>query len=272
MEDSRQHNLEQRVTQLEGRLDSTERSIPKRLTMWVSLLALGTAISTGAFQLWDGLILRQQAEFEANRRELNGYVRRITELNSYIIGLQGKILELKNSGSHYNPAVGAEIRTLNLEKLSTVRMADRLIEQHKKVGNYPAFLILAQEHLAFGESALAFTYSQKAEEVSRSNAEATMAGSSMAIALFLPGKIQDTTAARKKFKTVLQLAKNLVYDLRLNIYRDWIIAEGNFGNCDVVEQIRNQMADDLKTFPNKKIYEFMQKEIEVMLEYSMRTC
>lgn len=243
--------------------------------MWVSLLALGTAISTGAFQLWDGLILRQQAEFEANRRELNGYVRRITELNSYIIGLQGKILELKSSGSHYNPAVGEEIRTLNLEKLSTVRMADRLIEQHKKVSNYPAFLILAQEHLAFGESALAFTYSQKAEKVSRSNAEATMAGSSMAIALFLPGKIQDTTAARKKFKTVLQLAKNqtpMVYDLRLNIYRDWIIAEEIFGNCDVAEQIRNQMADDLKTFPNKKIYEFMQKEIEVKLEYSMRTC
>lgn len=267
--------LEQRVTQLEGRLDSTEGSTPKLLTMWVSLLALVTAISTGAFQLWEGLILRQQAEFETNRRELNGYVRRITEVNSYIIGLQGKIFELNKSGSYYNPAVGLEIRTLNIEKLSTVRMADRLIEQHEDVGNYPAFLVLAQEHLAFGESALALTYSQKAESMSRSNAEAMTAGISMARALFFPGEIQDTTAARKKFEKVLQSAKNITpmdYGLRLNIYRDWIVTEENFGNCYVAEQLRNQMADDLKTFPNKKIYEFTQKEIEVMLEYSVRTC
>ena len=243
--------------------------------MWVSLLALGTAISTGAFQLWDGLILRQQAEFEANRRELNGYVSRITELNSMIIGLQGNIFALKKSGGYYNPVVGQGIRTLNLAKLSTVRMADRLIEQHEDVGNYPAFLALAQEHLAFGESAVALTYSQKAESVSRSNAEATMAGISMAKALFLPGEIQDTTAARKKFEKVLQLAKSqapMGYDLRFEVYRDWIVAEENLRNCNKAKQLRDQMDDDLKTLPNK-IFEFITKEeIKVMLEYSMSTC
>lgn len=267
MEDYRQHTFEQRVTYLEGRLDSHERAVPKRLSIWVGLLALTVAISTGAFQLYDGLFLRKQAEFEENRRELSEYIRRITELNSYIIRLQGQMISL---GKPYNPAAAWEVKTLNIEKHSIIQLADLLIEQHEEVGSYAAFFVLAQEHLTFGNNAMALDYSHKAESVSHSNAEATEAGRYIAHALFAPGERQNKTAAREKFKKVLHLANNnktyFRSDLLAQIYKDWISMEINFGECSAATHLLSQMADELKTLPNgSKVYISALEELKTTL-------
>lgn len=103
-------HLAERITRLEGRLDEDKRSTPKRVTLWAGPLALVFAILTGAFQLWDGLVLRGQGAAEAKQRDLNSHVRRLIELNSRIFRLQSKTL-----GPTPDPMAVEEI---NLEAVS----------------------------------------------------------------------------------------------------------------------------------------------------------
>ena len=244
-------HLAQQVAHLEGRLDSDERSTPKRVAMWGSFLALVVAISVGAFQLWDGLVLRKQVALEAKQRELGSYVRRITELNSHSI-------ELYSRTSGPNPDLMAirETHLLNLEKISIVRLADRLLSQDNDIGSYAVFYSLSFEHLNLGDTVRALAYGRKAESLSQSNGEVVASGCYTARALLAPGKTQDTTAAHKKFEQLLALAKKEIdlvkVGLLANIYDSWIISEVTFGDCEMVADLMRRMAADFSEVPNSK--------------------
>lgn len=275
MEENEQLNLAQQVTHLtqriahlEGRLDADERSTPKRVAMWGGLFALAVAILTGAFQLWDGLVLRKQVAAEAKQRELNSYVQRLIELNSRIFRLQSKTL-----GPTPDPMAMEEINLVTTEKISIVGLADQLISQDNNIGSFAVFYTLAFEHLNLGNNEKALVYSRKAASISQSNAEAVGAGRYIARALFAPGPIQDKVASRSTFAQTLDLARNektsLKGGLLTSVYEDWLLMEVHFGACDTATDLLSRLAADLRMIPNgNNAYNYVQQKV---LGYAQNT-
>ena len=245
-------HLAQRTAHLEGRLDADERSTPKRVAMWGGLLALVVAISTGAFQLWDGLVLREQVASETKHRELNSYVRRLMELNSHIFRLQSKTL-----GSTPDPMAVEEINLMTTEKISIVGLADQLLSQNDNIGSFAVLYTLAFEHLNLGNNRKALAYSRKAASISQSNAEAVGAGRYIARALFSPGPIQNMEAARGEFTRTLALARNEKTSRRVglltSVYEDWILMEMMYtGACDTAAALLRDMTAEFRIIPNSQ--------------------
>ena len=246
-------DLERRITRLEGRLDADDRSIVKRVSMFGSLLALTVAIAVGAFQLWEGLVLRQKLSFEESQREINGYVSRIIDLKSRISNLK---YQFEKQPSDLE--IDKQIQFAQLEKLSVVDMANRLIMQEEGLGSFTIFLLLAMEYRDFEHVDDAISYFQKAKNLARSTIEEIEADRHLYFTLFMKGEDRYIKKARNGFQKLLKLTRNNTSSFRsiviINIYEDWIISEERMRECKNVKDLWYRMKGEFpKNNFNKSI-------------------
>lgn len=234
--------LIERVARLEGRLDSEEQSIARRVGQWGGLVALVISITVGGFQIYQNLVLRDREAIETDRRELAGYVRQITELNT-------KIVTLAAEG---NPALHMIVKVLNAEKMSVLGLADRVLTKRPALGDFSSFFTFATEHLNNGSNERAHQYAEAALSAASSVPERVEAHRLIARTTFAPGGIQNIPVARAAFASALDKARDIDTYLRVglmaNLYSDWIVSEAAFGDCErarvLWKQFSRTMSDE----------------------------
>ncbi len=246
MADTSGASVEERLARIEGQLGADERSLLKKVGLFGGLIALFISIFTGGFQVFDQLVLRQQAAFNADARELAGYVRRIAELNSEIVKLS-----VGQDTQQIDPVSVQIVKVINAEKASTLSLADRLIERQPATADFANLITLSFEHMNFGNNAQAAVYAKRAEHLSISQFERAESLRYLARAQVLPSGLQNIELARQTFTTALDSARKIQSFLRpqliASVYADWINGESWYGDCNRARELLSELHDELST-------------------------
>lgn len=238
------HNLpalSDRVARLEGQVDVETRSAPRKISQWFALLALVISITVGGFQVYDHIVLRERESVASDRRVLAEYVRKITELNS-----NNASLFMSAQGS---PMVTSIVKIHNLEKMSILGLADRVLLERPEVASFASLHVLSSEHLNLGATERAYDYAHWLLELATTAMEKSEAGRLLARTQFAPGPRQDIPNGRAQFVVAVKEIENsqtfLKGDLFSNVYGDWITAETAFGECEMAERAWNNFLEDV---------------------------
>ena len=234
--------VSERLARLEGRADAEDKSLARKLGQWIALLALTISIATGGFQVYENIILRERGEIAADRKTLAEYVRRITELNSRVASMH-----FSQKG---NLATQVLAKTLNLEKISILGLAHDLLSKREEIASFASLITLSYEHLSFGNTARARVYSHRALLLATTDVERVVAQRIEAQTLFAPGKGQSLLRARKMFSRSLAATRNIEVffraELFADIYRNWILSELAFGDCEKAKELWKNFTKDMK--------------------------
>ncbi len=250
----------QRISRLEGRMENEERSIEKRVSLWGGIIALMISLIIGTFQIYEYTILRQSEAREAKIIQIGTFVRRITELNSEISRLS-VFTDTPEKMARAN--VGAKI--INGEKLSIVRLADRLLQEDPDAGGFAAYATIAYEMLTQGNNSKALEYANAALEKSQTVPEKIEAQRYIARILFAPGVTQDIQEARKVFLDAKSLALNETSYLRSQLtasaISDLVVSEALFGDCDQSKLAMDELETLMATEDSALVFQLSIGEI-----------
>lgn len=269
MQEVNSQDFLQRLSRIEGRLEEDERSIAKRLSLWGGLVALVVSIMIGGFQIYEYTILRQREAREASIIQLGTFVRRITQLNSEIARSA-----LLAENPREKAIVNAEAKIINSEKLSIVRLADRLLQEAPEAAGFATYATIAYEMLAQGNNDKALSYATTALEASQTTPEKAEALRYIARVLFAPGDTQDIEMARQKFEEVRQFAQTETSYLRsqlvANAISDLVIAEVFYGDCDRAVSAIQSLKQDMSTESSPLLLQLALGEIGNLLQGNNR--
>ena len=212
-----------------------------KLGQWMALLALIISIAVGVFQVYENTILRKQEQISADRSTLAGYVQQITGLNSRSISVFYSTSD--------KLAARALQKTLNIEKLSIIGLADDLLSKRKEIGSYAIMFTLSSEYLSWGNTMKARKYAELALTLATSDVERIEAQRITARTWFTPGKEQNIKRGREIFDSTIRTIESIKFfgkaDLFGNVYVDWISSELAFGDCTKVKEIFQKFEETL---------------------------
>ena len=225
-------SVSERVARLEGQIDADIKSPTRKISQWFGLVALIISIAVGGFQVYENVVLREREAVAADRKMLAEYVRKITELNS------------KNASMYISaqtsPMAIAVVKIQNLEKMSILGLADRILSDRPDIASFASLFALSSEHLNLGNTVRAHEYANLAFSRAVTGMEEVEARRLVARTLFAPGKRQDIRNARNNFRQAVEKTMKmetfLKTDLLANVYIDWITAEGAFGRCEIAKE------------------------------------
>ena len=233
--------LSDRVARLEGQVDAETRSAPRRISQWFALLALVISIAVGGFQVYDHIVLRERESVASDRRVLADYIRNITEINS-----NNASLFMSAQGS---PIVTSIVKIRNLEKMSILGLADRVLLERPEVASFASLHVLSSEHLNLGATERAYDYAHWLLELATTPMEKSEAARLLARTQFAPGPRQDIPNGRAQFAVaVKEIEKSQTFlkgDLFSHVYGDWISSEAAFGECEVAERLWSDFLEDV---------------------------
>lgn len=234
-------SIETRLSQVERRINSDERSASKKISVYGALVALLISILTGSFTLYDNLFLRPSKQLDEAKSEIREVVGRITQLN-------WRLAELDLAGDDQKTYVISRIA--NGEKLSLLGRADVLIEQNPDIASVSELMVLAAEHLNFGNSREALRYANLAEHSAPPGLLRAEALRYRARALAAPGSQQDLTLGRSVFRRAIEEAGGIQSPLSasvlVNAYGDWIYFELLSGLCDAANDLQTKLLESLR--------------------------
>ena len=230
--------LEQRFAKLEDRFNEDKRSLLKRFSVWGGLVALVVSILIGGIQIYDFTVLRKMETLEARKIRLNGYIRRISELNILMSNMMSAKSPQDYTESYPN------VRFIISEKVVVAQLADTLLQEYPEAGGFVEYITLSLENLTLGNASKALIYGQDALMRSTNNVENIEARRGIAGAQFAPGDSQDIEAARKTFLDAIDDGKVAkLWNLVANSLSDLVISESYFGECEKAKEALR----DLKT-------------------------
>ena len=223
----------ERIAKLEGRLDTEQQSLSRKLGQWMALLALIISIAVGVFQVYENTILRKQEQISADRSTLAGYVQQITGLNSRLVSVFYSTSD--------KLAARALQKTLNIEKLSILGLADDLLSKRKEIASYAILFTLSSEFLDWGNTMQARKYAGLALALATTDVEKIEAQRITARTWFTPGKEQNIKRGREIFDSAIRAIESIKFfgktDLFGNVYVDWISSELAIGDCTMAKEI-----------------------------------
>ena len=252
----------ERVANLEGRLDTEQRSLTRQFGQWMALLALIISIAVGAFQVYENTVIRERENVAKDRETLAGYVQQITELNSRVI-----------SAYYSDPnkvASQALTKTFNIEKVSILGLADNLLSKRKEIVSYASLFILSSEHLNWGNTKRAREYAELALSLATTDVERVEAKRIEARTWFAPGKSQSIARARDIFGSAIQIIESTEVlskaSMLSNVYGDWIGSEAAFGECNVAKETWRKFTDAVRNeYDGRQILNAMKSQIFAMV-------
>lgn len=232
----------ERIAKLEGRLDTEQLSLTRKLGQWMALLALIISVAVGAFQIYENTILRKRDQISADRSTLADYVQQITGLNS-------KLVSIYYSSSD-KLAVQALARIVNIEKASILGLADDLLSKRKNIASYAILFTLSSEHLNWGNTMQARKYAESALTLATTDVERIEAQRIAARTWFAPGNGQNIARARELYNGAILTIEHLKFfgkaDLFSNVYGDWIGSEAAFGDCQIAKETFQNLEKTLR--------------------------
>ena len=259
--------VSERIARLEGQIDAETKSPIRRIGQWFGLVALIISIAVGGFEVYENVVLREREAVAADRRVLAEYVRKITELNS------------KNASVYISaqssPMAIAVMKIHNLEKMSILGLADRILSDRPEIASFAILFTLSSEHLNLGNIVRAHEYANLAFSLAATDMERMESRRLVARSLFAPGQTQDIPNARSNFmqaaNEIKEMETFLKRDLLANLYIDWITSEGAFGKCEIAEEAWETFLGDIgETGSSRQIVEISKHQIDVAWSSSRR--
>lgn len=230
----------ERIAKLEGRLDTEQQSLTRRLGQWMALLALVISIAVGMFQVYETTVLRERDQIAADRLTLGSYVQRLTQIRADLINVFSSA-----------PATVANdlAQTLNTERRSILGLADYLLSKQKETASYAVFFALSMEHLYWGNITQARKYAESALKLATTDVDRIEAQRITAGIWFVKGEEQNIPRAREIYNSAIREIELIqLYSkahLFGNVYRDWIINEVIFGDCQMAKEVFQQFEETL---------------------------
>ena len=164
----------------------------------------------------------------------------------------------------------AEGKIINAEKLSIVRLADRLLREQPDAGGFSSYITISYEMLSQGNNAKALNYAKAALQNSETKPEEIESMRYIARVLFAPGENQNVSAARKTFQDARALSETeqsfLGPQLVANVLSDIVIAEILFGECKEAKLAMETLNKKLSTSHTVQVLQAALGEIS----YSVR--
>ena len=248
----------ERIARLEGQIDADIRSPTRKISQWFGLVALIISIAVGGFEVYENVVLRERAAVASDRNVLAEYIRKITELNS------------KNASLYFSAQnismVNAVVKIQNLEKVSVLGLADRILSDRPEIASFASLFVLSSEHLNLGNTVQAHEYANLAFSLAATDIEKVEARRLVARTLFAPGKGQDILNARSNFRQAVDeirmIGTFLKNELFSDVYIDWILVEGAFGRCEIAKEAWETFIADIgDTGSSSQIVQLAKDEI-----------
>lgn len=219
-------SLEERVAKLEVQLENDKKSFVRRFSVWAGLIALAISIVTGSYNIFDQFYFKPEREKEEALQLLRSIVSRLSDVNWRLVELQLK------GNAELIRFVGM---VANGEKVSILSKADDIVSAYPHDVGFSEYIVLAQEHLNWGNFERALAYANAAHRAAEGSVFRMEASRYKARALFAPGPQQNIGEARQIFSSLAEDIKaHAGYrapGMLGNVYEDWIIAEMYFGEC-----------------------------------------
>ena len=228
-------------------MEREEQSLARKLGQYGGLIALILSIVTGAYTIYDKLIMEKARKSASEQAEIRRIVARITEINRELIELDSQV---ETAGNPQKMRQKLQFLTMNAngEKMALLEWGAQIYASLEDEIGFAAALTLCHESLVMGQNDRALSYADTAIRVAVTPTWKVEGMRKKAQVLFAHGSEQSIQVGREEFQKSIKLVREATsVDQRVvyTVYRDWIVSEATFGNCKMAKQKRVEAEKDI---------------------------